>query len=209
MNPVRTAYIRDRVDLKGKRVADVGCGGGLLTVSLAQLGLAQRVLGVDASEASVEAAKKYAAKHSASVDFHLGTPEDLEPNTFDVVCAMEVIEHATNTDDFLDAVLRLLPDKGEGHLFLSTLDRTFASYVLGIVAAEHLFRLLPVGTHDWQKFQKPTDLAVKLGQRGFAVRNLSAINYLYIPPSTHRACLGPFIPNTTPNFILHAERLTC
>lgn len=146
--------------LNGMDVLDVGCGGGLLSESLARLGA--RTLGIDASASNIGIASVHASKdpsfHSSSLEYRNVTAEALltEGKRFDVVCSMEVIEHVDNPAGFLRSCAELV--KPGGHLFLSTIARTPLSYLLTIFAAEHVLRLVTPGTHTHSKFVNPSEL---------------------------------------------------
>lgn len=183
MNPVRVRYIREKLleatcedqgedarreleskcaVLTGMDVLDVGCGGGLLSESLARLGA--RTLGIDASESNIGIASAHASgdpqlsSSGNSLEYRHTSAEQLvkEPKRFDVVCSMEVIEHVDNPVAFLSACAQLV--KPGGHLFLSTIARTPLSYALTIMAAEHILQKVAVGTHTYSKFINPSEL---------------------------------------------------
>lgn len=182
MQPARLDYIRDqaiaaldldpsaRRVLDGRRVLDVGCGPGLLSEPMARLG--GRVVGIDPTEASIAVARAHAAGQGLEIDYHATTAEalaaqspDVEP--FDLVLAMEVVEHLPDPAETLAAVGAAARP---GALFVgSTLNRTAASYLGAIVAAERLLGWLPAGTHDWRKFPKPDEVAEWLDAAGFDV----------------------------------------
>lgn len=183
MNPVRVRYIREKLlettcedqgedvmreleskcaVLTGMDVLDVGCGGGLLSESLARLGA--RTLGIDASESNIGIASAHASgdpqlsSSGNSLEYRHTSAEQLvkEPKRFDVVCSMEVIEHVDNPMAFLSACAQLV--KPGGHLFLSTIARTPLSYAITIMAAEHILQKVAVGTHTYSKFINPSEL---------------------------------------------------
>lgn len=169
MNPLRLSYIREQLmgadnkDLKpfaGLRVLDIGCGGGLLSIPMARLGA--DVVGVDASERNIEVAKIAAKKQDVEVDFRASSAEDLAASgeKFDVVLNMEVIEHVADVDAFLNACAEML--KPTGTMFVATINRTAKAYAFAIVGAEYVLRLLPRGTHDWNKFLKPSEISNSL-----------------------------------------------
>lgn len=202
LNPVRVDYIAERVgkSLQGLRVVDVGCGGGLLSVALASRGA--KVTGVDASASSIEAARKAAEEAGVEIDLVHGGAEDLD-DKFDVVCALEVIEHVRDPKQFVDSLSRLT----DNHLFVSTIDRSFLGYALAIFAAENVLGILPRGTHNWHKFVKPSELAVYLGHNNLPVRDIAALNYLGAGPSlpVQRAWRSTYVPGRSINYILHAS----
>lgn len=177
MNPIRLQYVQQHAItpdgsklLTGCRSLDVGCGGGLLSESLARLN-SQRVVAIDPSEPLVACAKAHSAAAGLenAIDYRGGVSiEQLaaeEEETFDVVCILEVLEHATNVDSMLEAAAHLL-DKDSGRLFISTLNKTVRSHLLAIVGAEYIMGYLPPGTHDHSKFLSPELVKQKLKQFG-------------------------------------------
>lgn len=185
LNPLRVGYIRDTVaarreldqsvlsPLEGLRVLDVGCGGGILAEPLARLGGA--VLGIDAGVEAIEAARAHAAATGTDVAYRHTTIEALADTgeRFDVVTAMEIVEHVADLDLFLGACSRVLaPD---GTLFFSTVNRTAKSWAAAIVAAEWILRWLPRGTHDWKRFPRPSELHAALGRQGLKVGGLTGL----------------------------------
>jgi len=186
-NPIRLAYIRDAVcarfgrdprasrALEGLSVVDIGCGGGLLAEPVARMGA--EVLGIDAAERNIKTARVHADETGTPVTYRVTTAETLaaESQRFDVVLAMEVIEHVADVDLFLKSCTELV--KPDGMLFLATLNRTAKSFALAIVGAEYVLRWLPRGTHDWRKFIRPSELAGALRTHGMEFGNLAGITY--------------------------------
>jgi 2-polyprenyl-6-hydroxyphenyl methylase/3-demethylubiquinone-9 3-methyltransferase len=157
INPLRLGYINRIAGLNGKRVLDVGCGGGILSESMAQAGAT--VTGIDLGEAPLQVARLHLLESGLEVDYRRIPVEQLaqqEPATFDVVTCMEMLEHVPDPSSVVEACARLA--KPGGHLFFSTLNRNPKSYLFAIVGAEYLLRLLPKGTHDFSKFIKPSEL---------------------------------------------------
>lgn len=162
LNPVRLDYIAGRANLAQRRVLDVGCGGGLLTEALTRHGA--HVTGIDMAPAMVEVARLHAHESQLSIDYELCSAEAyaeraVEP--FDVITCMELVEHVPSPGSLLAAVTRLL--RPGGHLFVSTINRTLRSFLLAIVGAEYLLRLLPRGTHEYARLLRPSELA-RLGR---------------------------------------------
>ncbi len=168
--------------LRGLRILDVGCGGGLMSEPMARLGA--QVVGVDASPGNIAAARLHAQSHSVVVDYRLGDPTDvLAPDErFDVVLALEVVEHVSDVPAFVDTVASGVAPGGL--LFASTIDRTWKSFVFAIVGAEYVLRVLPRGTHQWARFVRPTELAAAVGRSGLRQRDLRGMRYL---PVLHKA----------------------
>ncbi|MBF0283653.1 MAG: bifunctional 2-polyprenyl-6-hydroxyphenol methylase/3-demethylubiquinol 3-O-methyltransferase UbiG [Magnetococcales bacterium] len=183
LNPLRTRYIRERMEpLKkgagaaGLEVLDIGCGGGLLSESLAESGV--RVMGIDRSEKTIGAAKAHQAESGSDVDYRVCATGDLlaeRPASFDVVLAMEVLEHVPDPRDFLRECAGLL--KPGGRLFFSTLNRTWQAWLMAIVGAEYVLRWLPRGTHDHDKFIKPGELCDWVRYAGLTPRDVSGMTY--------------------------------
>lgn len=201
INPVRLAYISSNTVLAGKRILDVGCGGGLLSESLAKRGAA--VTGIDASEAAVSAARRHARPAGLAIDYQQITAEafaENEPVGFDVITCMELLEHVPDPASLLAACARML--KPGGDLFLATLNRNARSYLSAVLAAEYLLGLLPRGTHDYAKFLRPSEIAAMLRAVDMDVMDISGMHYL---PGVNRC----FVNNDpSVNYLMHA-RLPC
>jgi 2-polyprenyl-6-hydroxyphenyl methylase/3-demethylubiquinone-9 3-methyltransferase len=203
VNALRLDYVQAQVALHfgrspekalyGLRVLDLGCGGGLLSEPLARQGA--RVVGVDASTGNLNAARRHAALHGIEIDYRLGEPAELlaPAEQFDVVLALEVVEHVNDVPAFLaTAASRLAPG---GLLFVSTIDRTWKSYVVAIVGAEYLLQVLPRGTHQWSMFVRPEELNAALAPQGLVRQALRGMRY---NPLQHRAS---WCSNTMVNYI--------
>ena len=168
-NPVRLAYIKeqvtarfardpyDRRPFQGLRFLDIGCGGGLLTEPMARLGA--EIIGVDPSEKNIATASVHAEEQDLAIDYRATTAEDLAERgeSFDVILNMEVIEHVADPSAFVQTCARLL--KPNGLIFIATLNRTLKSFGLAIIGAEYILGWLPRGTHQWEKFITPDELA--------------------------------------------------
>jgi 2-polyprenyl-6-hydroxyphenyl methylase/3-demethylubiquinone-9 3-methyltransferase len=185
LNPVRLSYLRDRIaghfgrdgrsvsPFGGMTILDIGCGGGLVAEPLARLGA--KVTAVDADAVAIEAARLHAAEREIEVDYQIGSSEDLTAagRRFDVVLALEIVEHVADRAEFLTMLAGLVAPGGL--LILSTLNRTLKSRVLGIGVAEHIVRWVEPGTHDWRKFVRPSELARGLREAGFGVADLTGL----------------------------------
>jgi len=157
INPLRLNYIDEKVSLNGKRVLDVGCGGGILSESMATRGA--EVTGIDMGEAPLEVAKLHLLESGQKVDYRKIPVEELaaeQPGTFDVVTCMEMLEHVPDPASIIKACATLV--KPGGHVFFSTLNRNPKSYLFAIVGAEYILNLLPKGTHEYAKFIRPSEL---------------------------------------------------
>lgn len=163
INLVRMPLLRRWIEthgqpVKGARILDVGCGGGLVCEPLARMGA--KVTGIDAGAENIDAARAHAKQSGLEIDYHATTAEDFKGGKFDVVLALEIIEHVDEPALFVKTLTQLV--RPGGVIILSTLNRNPKSFALGIVAAEYILRWLPRGTHDWKKFKKPSELAAML-----------------------------------------------
>jgi 2-polyprenyl-6-hydroxyphenyl methylase / 3-demethylubiquinone-9 3-methyltransferase len=186
-NPVRLAYVRDRSaehfgrdarsldSLAGLRLLDVGCGGGILCEPLARLGAS--VLGADPAAKNIAVARAHAARAGLAIDYRDTTAEALAEagESFDVVLAMEVVEHVTDVGLFIGCAAAMV--KPGGLLFVATLNRTAKSFALAIVGAEYILRWLPRGTHQWDKFVTPNELEIAIEQSGLRISGETGVIY--------------------------------
>ena len=186
LNPVRLAYIRDKLcrqferdgallrPLEGLKIVDVGCGGGLLSEPLARLGA--DVVGIDAAAENIGVAQAHAEETGLAIDYRCTTAEALAADgaRFDAVVSMEVVEHVADLGAFLTALAQLA--KPDGAVLLSTLNRTPKAWALAIVGAEYVLRWLPRGTHDWRKFVKPAELVRKSRHAGIMLENVTGMS---------------------------------
>jgi 2-polyprenyl-6-hydroxyphenyl methylase/3-demethylubiquinone-9 3-methyltransferase len=211
LNPARIAFIRDhlighfgrKADLTpfdGLDLLDIGCGGGLITEPMARLGAT--VTGVDASPQNIDVATAHAAQSGLAIDYRCDTAEALaaEGRQFDVVLALEIIEHVADRALFVASCAALV--KPGGVLILSTLNRTIKSLALGIVAAEYILRWVPRGTHDWRKFVRPHELAADLRANGLVLRDLAGLDF---DPKTAGWRLAP---RPSVNYLMFATKPT-
>ena len=187
LNPVRLAYLRERLiaqfgrdgaslrPLTGLSVLDIGCGGGLICEPLCRLGAA--VTGVDASATNIGVARSHAAEAELAIDYRTAAAEDLAAagERFDVVLCLEVVEHVADLDGFVAAAATLV--RPGGILVAATLNRTPQSFLFAIVGAEYVLRWLPRGTHRWDKFVRPSELAGRLRRAGLDVGNVTGVSY--------------------------------
>jgi 2-polyprenyl-6-hydroxyphenyl methylase/3-demethylubiquinone-9 3-methyltransferase len=186
-NPVRLGYIRDRAAdrfardakqlgcLKGLRFLDIGCGGGILSEPLSRLGAT--VVGADPSETNIEAAKHHAALSDLAIDYRCATAEELAEagERFDVVLAMEVVEHVADVNLFVKCCASMV--RPGGLMIAATLNRTLKSFALAIVGAEYILRWLPRGTHQWDKFVTPNELEIAMERSGLRVVDEQGVIY--------------------------------
>lgn len=176
LNPARLGYVAARIPLRGATVLDLGCGGGLLSESLA--GAGARVTGIDLAPDLIRIAKLHRLESGVAVDYRLVAAETLavdEPARYDAVVCMEMLEHVPDPPSVLRACATLL--KPGGRLVVSTLNRTPAAFALAILGAEYLARLLPIGTHRYQDFIRPSELAAWLRESGLQLEDVSGLVY--------------------------------
>ena len=187
INPVRLTYIRDQLcqrfgrdakqagSLAGLSVLDIGCGGGLVCEPLARLGAS--VTGIDPAAENITAAKAHASAGGLSIDYQVATAEELAARgqSYDAVLLLEVVEHVPDVPAFIKTVAPLV--KPGGVIILSTLNRTLKAYALAIVGAEFILRWLPVGTHQWQRFVQPEELASALSAACLSLASTEGLIY--------------------------------
>ncbi|MGB4106876.1 MAG: bifunctional 2-polyprenyl-6-hydroxyphenol methylase/3-demethylubiquinol 3-O-methyltransferase UbiG [Alphaproteobacteria bacterium] len=182
LNPARMGYIRAQIGahyglgetglkpFKGLSMLDVGCGGGLVCEPLARLGA--EVTGIDADPVAIETAKTHAAQSGLEIDYQNRAAENIKEK-YDVVLALEIIEHVEDPAAFVKTISKLV--KPGGLVIFSTLNRTPKSFALGIVAAEYVMRIVPRGTHSWRRFVKPSELARHMRAAGMEPKNISGL----------------------------------
>ena len=199
INPARMTYIRERVDLADSQVLDVGCGGGILSESLAEAGA--RVTGIDVGTSPLTVARLHQIESGYEIDYRQTTIEALareSSETFDVITCLEMLEHVPDPDSIIEACHKLL--KPDGSLFVSTINRNPQSYLLMVIGAEYMLGILPKGTHRYEKFITPAELASSLRRRQFQLQNLSGMRY---NPLTRTCRLGN---DVAVNYLVHATR---
>jgi 2-polyprenyl-6-hydroxyphenyl methylase/3-demethylubiquinone-9 3-methyltransferase len=199
INPLRLDYIDGIASLKGKRVLDVGCGGGILAEAMAARGA--RVTGIDLGEAPLKVAQLHLLESGIEVDYRLVDAEALAgemPGAFDVVTCMELLEHVPDPGAMVHACAALA--RPDGQLFFSTINRNLKSYLFAIVGAEYVLKLLPRGTHDYAKLIKPSELAAACRDAGLTVDSITGMTY---NPFTKVYALGA---DADVNYILHAAK---
>ncbi|TDY02644.1 bifunctional 2-polyprenyl-6-hydroxyphenol methylase/3-demethylubiquinol 3-O-methyltransferase UbiG [Thiohalophilus thiocyanatoxydans] len=199
INPLRLEYIDRRVSLAGKRVVDVGCGGGILSESMAQRGAT--VTGIDMGEAPLSVARLHQHESGVEVDYQQITAEELadrEAGEYDVVTCLEMLEHVPDPAAIVRACAQLV--KPDGHVFLSTINRNPKSYLFAIIGAEYVLKLLPKGTHDYAKFIQPAELESWVREAGLVTRELTGMSY---NPLTRTYSLGH---DVSVNYLLHSQK---
>lgn len=199
INPVRLAYIRSRTDLEAGPLLDVGCGGGILSESLAQAGAT--VTGIDMAESPLAVARLHALETGAEVEYLVATAEELalqRPAGFATVTCLEMLEHVPDYPSTVQACADLTAPGGQ--LFFSTINRNPKAYLLAVLGAEYVLGLLPKGTHDYEKFIKPSELAGAARRAGLLVQDITGMRY---NPFTRNCSLST---DTDVNYLLHASK---
>jgi 2-polyprenyl-6-hydroxyphenyl methylase/3-demethylubiquinone-9 3-methyltransferase len=176
INPLRANYIDQHSPVAGKRLVDVGCGGGILAESMAQRGAT--VTGIDMGEAPLSVAKLHQLESGVKVNYLQSTAEQLaaeEAGNFDIVCCLEMLEHVPDPASVVAACAELAQPGGA--LYFSTINRNPKAYVFAIVGAEHILQLLPAGTHEYEKFIKPSELASWIRDAGLVLEDMTGLTY--------------------------------
>ena len=201
INPLRLDYIDGIASLAGKRVLDVGCGGGILSESMAARGA--EVTGIDMGEAPLQVARLHLLESGLEVNYERIPVERLaeeRPQAFDVVTCMEMLEHVPDPASVVRSCAHLV--KPEGHVFFATLNRNPKSFLFAIIGAEYLLRLLPKGTHDFAKFIRPSELDGWIREAGLTSLDVTGLTY---NPLTHTYKLGE---DVDVNYMIHSQKLT-
>mgnify|MGYP001027550423 FL=1 len=199
INPLRANYIKSKIKLEGKKILDVGCGGGLLSEALYDFGA--DVTGIDAAGPGIEVAKIHAKNDNKNIKYFEITAEELnlkESESFDIVTCLEVLEHVPDPKSLVSTCVDLL--KPGGTLFLSTINKNPRSWVTAIVGAEYIFNLLPKGTHEFDKFIKPSVLAKYVRESN---AELIETKGMFYNPLTHKANLNN---DLGVNYLMYAKK---
>src|SRR5580658_2582425 len=199
LNPVRLDYIAQRCALSQRRVADIGCGGGLLAEALARQGA--QVCGIDLAPGMIEVARLHAHESRLAIDYRIASAAELmasEPAQFDVVTCMELIEHVEDPAALLAAVAALMRPGAD--LFISTINRNLRSFLMAIVGAEYVLKLIPRGTHEYARLLRPAELARLARAAGLELRDISGAEF---NPFTRTAHLSG---DARVNYLAHFQR---
>ena len=199
INPLRVSYIANRHSLEGCRALDVGCGGGLLSEALSDQGAA--VTGLDAGAGPIAVAKLHARANNHSIDYRHLTIEqfvDENPEPFDVICCLEMLEHVPDPALTIKSCVKLL--KPGGDIFFSTINRNLKSFLFAIVGAEYVLSLLPRGTHDYKKLIRPSELDQWSRTSGLSIKDITGMHY---NPLSKKYRLGPGV---AVNYLAHYRK---
>jgi 2-polyprenyl-6-hydroxyphenyl methylase/3-demethylubiquinone-9 3-methyltransferase len=199
INPLRLDYIRQRATLNDKKVLDVGCGGGILAESMSKIGA--HVTAIDMAEKPLAVAQLHQTESGTDVDYQRSTAEELaeaRPGTFDVVTCLEMLEHVPSPATVVHACTQLV--KPGGHVFFSTINRNPKAFLFAILGAEYMLKLLPAGTHEYEKFIRPSELDDWARSDGLRLQGSIGLHY---NPLTRDYSLGQ---NVDVNYMMHFQR---
>ena len=199
LNPVRTDFIKNRIDLKDKTLIDVGCGGGLLCENLAEH--SKEVKGIDMSNEAIEIAKTHQTLKNLKIDYEGIALESLLKNSkkkYDVLTCMELVEHVPDPEKLIKDCVKITNRKAD--LFFSTLNRNLISYIVAIIGAEYILSILPKGTHKYEKFIKPSEFSKILRSNDLIVEDIKGISFNLLANKFFES------NNTDINYIIHCKK---
>jgi 2-polyprenyl-6-hydroxyphenyl methylase/3-demethylubiquinone-9 3-methyltransferase len=199
LNPVRARFVAERAKLRDARVLDVGCGGGLLCEAFVHAGA--QVTGIDLAEGMIEVAKLHAAEQALSIDYRVADAETeavKQAGAFDVVTCMEMLEHVPSPDATVATLARLV--RPGGSVFISTINRNLKSFLLAIVGAEYVMKLIPRGTHEYERLIRPAELAAWGRSAGLSLQDMAGLDFNPFT-DTCRLTRDPSV-----NYLVHFER---
>jgi 2-polyprenyl-6-hydroxyphenyl methylase / 3-demethylubiquinone-9 3-methyltransferase len=195
LNPVRARFVEERVPLKGAKVLDVGCGGGLLCEAFSRAGA--HVTGIDLAPGMIEVARLHAIEQGLTIDYRVCDADTLA-EAFDVVTCMEMLEHVPDPAAMTGTLARLV--QPGGGVFVSTINRNLKSFLMAIVGAEYLLRLIPRGTHEYERLIRPAELTRWARAAGLQLRELAGLSF---DPFTEKCALSR---DPSVNYLMHLER---
>tara|TARA_B100001029_G_scaffold159847_1_gene147430 strand:+ start:654 stop:1343 length:690 start_codon:yes stop_codon:yes gene_type:complete len=199
LNPVRTDFIKNRIDLKNKTLIDVGCGGGLLCENIAEH--SKEVKGIDMSNEAIEIAKTHQTLKNLQIDYEEIALESLlkkSKKKYDVLTCMELVEHVPDPEKLIKDCVKITNKKAD--LFFSTLNRNLISYIIAIIGAEYILSILPKGTHEYEKFIKPSEFSKILRSNDLIVEDIKGISFDLL---ANKFCESN---NTDINYIIHCKK---
>ena len=199
LNPVRTDFIKNRIDLKDKTLIDVGCGGGLLCENLAEH--SKEVKGIDMSNEAIEIAKTHQTLKNLKIDYEEIALEDLlkkSKKKYDILTCMELVEHVPDPEKLIKDCVKITNRKAD--LFFSTLNRNLISYIIAIIGAEYILSILPKGTHKYEKFIKPSEFSKILRSNDLIVEDIKGISFNLLTNKFFES------NNTDINYIIHCKK---
>jgi 2-polyprenyl-6-hydroxyphenyl methylase/3-demethylubiquinone-9 3-methyltransferase len=201
INPLRANFIDERSPVAELKLLDVGCGGGILSEAMAQRGA--EVTGIDLGEAPLSVAKLHQLESNLSIDYQRISVEELaeqQPESFDIVTCLELLEHVPQPDSTIRACAKLL--KPGAHLYLSTINRNPKSYLFAVIGAEYILKLLPKGTHEYDKFIKPSEMARWVREAKLSWQEITGMTY---NPLTKRYKLNS--NDVSVNYLVHTQKV--
>lgn len=199
LNPVRTDFIKNRIDLKNKTLIDVGCGGGLLCENIAEH--SKEVKGIDMSNEAIEIAKTHQILKNLKIDYEEIALESLlkkSKKKYDVLTCMELVEHVPDPEKLIKDCVKITNRKAD--LFFSTLNRNLISYIIAIVGAEYILNIIPKGTHEYEKFIKPSEFSKILRSNDLIVEDIKGISFNLVANKFFES------NNTDINYIIHCKK---
>ena len=197
LNPLRVKYILSKLDIKNKKIIDIGCGGGILSEELSKMGA--EVTGVDSSKKSIDIAKKHAKEQNLKIEYINGSILDISNlGDYDCIVCFEMIEHIHEPKKLIEKIGRI--SKNKSHLFMSTINRNLKSFMFAKIFAEYILGVVPRGTHQYSKFITPYELSTMLDQKEF---NVCGIDGIFFNPINESFALSK---DTDVNYFLYAEK---